>query len=498
MKVFQTSQVRTLDRLTIEGEPISSIDLMERAAYGLFGWVAAKYSSFTPVYIFAGPGNNGGDGAALARMLCEVGFDVRLFVLGSSAGLSADLEANIQRLAQQGLAPIKYIHQGDDFPFIPSHSVAIDALFGSGLTRPIEGIAAHLINHINSSGATVVSIDLPSGLHGEGIHNSGKYPVVRANFTLALQFPKLCFFFPENEEYVGQWGVIPIGLLAKAIEATATPYMYVDSELANQWLPTRTRFQHKGNFGHCLLVAGSRGMMGAAVLSARGCLAAGAGLLTVHAPECGYPVLQSSVPEAMLSVDPSMNFFSSPPDTKRYTAIGVGPGLGQECDTHRALKHLLAQVHCPLVLDADALNILAQSPELLQKLPPNTVLTPHPGEFRRLFGSSNSTMSEMLLAIAQSNRFNVVIVLKGAYTKTVCPDGTVYINSTGNPGMATGGSGDALTGIITSLLGQGIEPFRAAALGVYLHGLAADRVADMKGKQSLRTSEIIDRLGEPF
>ncbi len=496
MKVFTCKQIQSIDAFTIENEPILSVDLMERAALELFKWIVKKYRNTNSIYIFSGPGNNGGDGVAIGRMLHQIGYDVKVFVL-SATKYSPDLNLNIPRLINVGLHPVT-IGSKEDFPNFSIGSLIIDCLFGSGLSKPLSGIAADLVAHINKSSCHIVAIDIPSGLFGEENPYPNKNPVIKATNTLTLQFPKLSFFFAENYQFVGQWHIIDIGLHPKAIEQTDTPFVYVDRNLINEIIKPRKKFQHKGNFGHCLLIVGNYGMLGAAVLSAKSCLRAGAGLVNVHVPRQGVSVLQTKVSEAIVQVDENDWFFTGIDDCEKFDAIGVGPGIGKESRTQMGLIKLLSISKCPLVIDADGLNILSQLPDMLGHLPPNSILTPHVGEFDRLFGKSDCAFSRLSLAIKKANELNVVIVIKGAYSQVVCPNGKVFFNSTGNPGMATAGSGDVLTGIITSFIGQGYSSVYAALAGVFLHGLAGDIATKAKGQQSVLASDIIDYLGDAF
>jgi NAD(P)H-hydrate epimerase len=496
MKVFTCKQIQSIDAYTIENEPIHSIDLMERAALELFKWIVKKFRSINPVYIFSGPGNNGGDGVAIGRMLHQIGYDVKVFVL-SAKKYSPDLTVNIQRLINMGLYPVT-ISSKEDFPDFFHGALIIDSLFGSGLSKPLSGIAADLVDHINNSGCQVVSIDIPSGLFGEENPYPSKNPVINASVTLTLQFPKLSFFFAENDQHVGDWSIIDIGLHPQAIHQTESPFTYVDRDLIKGIIKPRHKFQHKGNFGHCLIIAGSYGMLGAAVLSTRACLRAGAGLVNVHVPRQGVPVLQTSVPEAIVQVDDNEWIITGIDNPDTFSTIGIGPGIGKNTRTQMGIFNLLSISKCPLVIDADGLNIISLLPDMLDHLPLNSILTPHVGEFDRLFGKSDCAFSRLSLAIKKANELNVVIVIKGAYSQVVCPNGKVFFNSTGNPGMSTAGSGDVLTGIITSLVGQGYSSVDAALAGAFLHGLAGDIAADAKGQQSVLASDIIDYLDEAF
>ena len=499
MKIFETRQIREIDEYTISHEPVSSADLMERAAWGCAAWIMDHIPQANALLVITGPGNNGGDGWAIARMLADHGYgNIRLYQLQISHILSADAETNRQRLISQNIVPVSEICDAADLPPVGQSDVVIDALFGSGLARPLEGLSAALVQHINASACRVVSIDIPSGLMGEDNTGNPESGIIKASDTLTFQFPKRSFFFAENAKFTGNWHVIPIGLHPGIIEEKQTRYFFLQlSDLAGI-LKKRERFSHKGTYGHALLIAGSHGMMGAAVLGARACLRSGAGLVTAHIPQQGYPVMQITVPEAICQIDDSAACFTACTIHDTHTAVGVGPGIGMEADTVKAFSALLDTVKKPIVIDADALNILAAHPHLLTMVPQFSILTPHPREFDRIAGVSEEAYSRHLRAMNLANEKKLIIVLKGAYTAVLLPDGRCFFNSTGNPGMATGGSGDVLTGVILALLTQGYHPDEAALLGTYVHGLAGDLAAGEVGQQALIASDIIDNLGKAF
>lgn len=497
MKIFDTRDIKEIDAFTIKNEPISSVDLMERAAEGCALWINNRYTKDQTFTVFTGSGNNGGDGWAIARILTDRGYsNIRLYHLEISSSISPDLKINQSRLTRQGKVAIHMIRSIADFPIPEPESILIDALFGSGLNRPLEGIAANLVAHLNTSGCPIISIDLPSGLMGEV--NQPENKVIRAQHTLTFQFPKRAFFYIENSAHTGDWHIIDIGLHAKVIHEKHSDFHYLTFEEISGKIRKRSRFSHKGVFGHALLLAGSYGMAGAAILAARACIRSGTGLLTTHLPGLCYPIAQAVVPESIFSIDKNPEVFSTLPEIEKYTAIGVGPGLGTADITAVALNNLINNSNIPMVLDADALNILAMHSGLIAELPENSIITPHPGEFDRLFGKSENGLMRNMLQIEKSKEYKVIIILKGAYSSITLPDGTCYFNSTGNPGMATGGSGDVLTGIILSLLSQKLTPVDAALTGTFLHGLAGDLAAEEKGQQSLIASDIIDNLNVGF
>jgi NAD(P)H-hydrate epimerase len=499
MKLFTTKQIPEIDRYTIEVEPIADIDLMERAAGQVAKFIEQNEHDRVEYYVFCGPGNNGGDGLAVARMLASTDAPpVHVYVLDFGKGLKGSPEINLNRLKKTENVNVSFLTEMDELPALPDDAIIVDALFGSGLNRPLEGLPADIVRYINTSGVKVYSIDVPSGLMGED--NGANIPenIVQASYTVTFQFPKISFMFPDNEIYTGNVEVVDIGLHPKGINQLPSRYHLFDDHDGNTLVHKRSKFSHKGNYGHALLIAGSYGKMGAAVLGAKSALRSGAGLLTVHVPHSGISILQTAVPEAMTSIDDSDLMFTSASGIENYTAVGAGPGIGKKTNTVRGLKELLKNTEVPMVLDADALNIIAGNDELLELVPPNSVFTPHPKEFERLAGKVGNGYQRMIKAIEYAQKNNVTLVVKGANSMVVNPNGDVWWNSTGNPGMATAGSGDTLTGIILALLAQGYAAFDAARLGVYVHGLAGDIAAARRGYEALIASDITENLGEAF
>lgn len=500
MKLFETKQIGKIDELTMQYEPIANIDLMERAAKTVYDFIINHYPDFKTILLFCGQGNNGGDGLALARMLANYcpGAAIEVFILELTNKFTLSAQLNYNRLCENtSIKPIT-IRNESDFPMIPSFALVVDALFGSGLNRPLSGVSRSLVQYINQHAKQVLSIDIPSGLMGEDNALNDYNSITVANKTITFQFPKIAFLLAENEKYVGDYSVVDIGLHQQAIIETKTNYfLQTDFDVA-QLVKKRLRFSHKGSFGHALLIAGSYGKMGAAVLASKACLRSGVGLLTVHVPNTGYQIIQNALPEAMTSIDESDLMFTSINQLDTYSAIGIGPGLGVKVNTSKAVKLLIELVEVPMVIDADALNILSQNPEWIKLLPVNTVITPHPKEFDRLSGISTTAYERLIKAIQFAKTYNLIVVLKGANTQIINSDGAVWFNSTGNPGMSTAGSGDALTGIILALLAAGYHPFDAARLGVYIHGLSGDIAAARRGYEALIASDIIENIGESF
>lgn len=497
MKFFSTSQIRELDQYTIEHEPIASIELMERAAWALSYEFIEHFPKAKGVCIFAGQGNNGGDALALARMLLKSGYEVSSILIHSNS-ISADCEANKEHLISKFPNSLQELTSQFIAPEISADIIIVDGLFGSGLSRPITGIFAEAVEWINKSENIVVAIDIPSGLQGEENKLTDKAVIVKADFTFSLQFPKLAYMFVENEAYVGSWTVLDIGIHPEVIMQSSSNLYYIENDDIKSLLKKRSKFNHKGTFGHALLVVGSKGMAGASVLSSKAALRSGAGLVTVHGPESNRIIVQTAVSEVIFQSDSHSDFITEVVDIEKFEAIGIGSGIGTQPKTAEMLRNLLVQMTKPCILDADALNIIAQENDLLEIIPENSILTPHPKEFERIFGESNSSFDRIIKAQEAAMRYKLIIVLKGAHTLIAMPDATLYFNSTGNSGMATAGSGDVLTGILAGLLAQGFSPENAAKIGVFLHGLAGDLALKNESKESLIAGDIIDNIGNAY
>jgi ADP-dependent NAD(P)H-hydrate dehydratase / NAD(P)H-hydrate epimerase len=496
-KILTPLQIKEADTYTISHEPISSIDLMERAAGKCVDWICRHFDKKNEFKVFCGLGNNGGDGLAITRLLKTKGYQACSYIVRHSDKTSADFEMNAQHLMKMDVQAVKNIRSSDDFPFIRTTDIVVDALFGIGLSKPLEGLAAECVSYLNQSMATVVSIDMPSGLFADK-HTPADTTIVEATRTLSFQCPKLAFMFPENARWVGEWTILDIGLSEYFLEKLQADTFYINHAYINPLVKPRKKFSHKGNYGHALLIAGKYGSMGAAVLAAKACLKSGVGLLTVHVPVRGVEVMQITCPEAMVSIDMNETHFSSIENSSRYTAWGIGPGLGTASDTAKALETIFNQQPVPMVLDADALNIISQHNDWLGLLPAQTILTPHPKEFERLAGKSENDFDRHLKQRDFSKKHRVFVLLKGAHSCLTTPEGMAYFNSTGNAGMAKGGSGDALTGIILALLAQGYSALEASLLGMYVHGLAGDLACEKMGATSMSASDLIESLPKAY
>lgn len=496
MKIFTSQAIQEIDSATCEAQRISSIDLMERAASAVSCELVSRFLPSQRFVVMAGPGNNGGDALAVARMLIEQGYrKVEVFLFNVSGKLSHDCDEERKKLITIDGVDFTEVTREFSPPFLCEKDVVIDGLFGSGLNQPLMGGFVSVARYINESGAYVVSIDLPSGLFGEWNSHINRRDMVHANLTLAFQMPRLSFFFEENNDVLGEWKLLDIDLDETKIKETASDYILVEARNIRPLLHKRLPFTGKRDYGSALIFAGSTGMMGAAVMCARAVLKSGAGLATVHGAAGGLPILQTAVPEAMFEPDRNEHFITDMTVHHVHQAVAAGPGIGTNDQTLSALEKLLKTGVTPLVLDADALNCISRQPDLLDLLPTKTIITPHIGEFDRLFGEQRSSEDRLKTAIEMARKYNIIIVLKGHYTATVRPTGRVYINPTGNPGMATAGSGDVLTGVITAFLAQGYRPEHAATIGVYVHGLAGDLAAEDIGEFGLTAGDIASYVG---
>ena len=499
MKIFTAAQIHELDKYTIENEPIESIDLMERAAKALTRAIMDEYSSLMPVIVFAGPGNNGGDALAVARMLAENNYTVTVYLFNVNGKLSNDCAVNKVRLMDnRRVKNFIEVRQEFDPPVLEEGMLIIDGIFGSGLNKPLAGGFASLVKYINSSAATVVSIDVPSGLMTEDNTYNVRANIIHADLTLTLQHVKLAFLFKENQPYVGRLKVLDIRLSKEGIQKLDANYTMLEENDVRQMIQPRSAFAHKGDMGHALLIAGSYGMGGAAVLAAKACLRSGCGKLTVHSPKKNNMVLQMSVPEAIIQLDREETTFSEPIDTEEYHVVGIGPGIGTSEQTAIAMISQIRRSQCPIVADADALNMLGTHRSWMQQLPKGMILTPHPKELDRMEGNCADSYERLVKASNLAERIQGYVILKGHYSALCMPDGHVIFNSTGNAGMATAGSGDVLTGIITGLLARGYKQAEACLLGMYLHGLAGDIAAKELGEESLIASDLIQYLPKAF
>ena len=494
MKILSSTQLKELDKYTMEQEPIASIDLMERASCKLTEAIVRRWDASHRVVVFAGPGNNGGDALAVARMLSQRDYHVEVFLFNTKGKLSEECQTNLERLKTCGSIYLTEISTQFNPPELTEQHLVIDGLFGTGLNKPLSGGFAAVVKYINASRATVVAIDVPSGLMGEDNTYNIRPHIVHADVTLSIQLPKLSFLFPENEDIVGEWELLDISLKQSFVDAAESPYSILEESDIRTIVKPRKRFAHKGTFGHGLLIAGSYGMAGASILSAKACLRSGIGLLTVHVPIHNHDLLQTTVPEAIVQTDVHERYFAEPADLRKYKALAIGPGLGQEEDTALAMLEQIQGSMIPVILDADAINILSTHRNWLSRLPKRCILTPHLGELERLTGKCMDTYERLTKVKELAAYLQSYIIVKGAWTAIVTPEGNCHFNPTGNPGMATAGSGDVLTGILLALLAQGYTQEEACKLGVYVHGLAGDIAADRMSEIAMTSGDIVEAL----
>lgn len=493
MQILNSKASQIADQQTIEKQDISSLELMERAAIRFCEAFHRRFPNPGSGLIICGPGNNGGDGLALARLLHEKGISISVFLPDCFSRFSTDWLANRNRLPKE----IPVIQgNSDQFPSAAQDKSWIcDGLFGSGFNKNLEGEIQKLVHEMNLCLGLKISIDVPSGLKEEmGVDEIA----FLADWTGTFQTPKLAFLLPDTGQWCPEFEVIPIELETDEAQKIGPAFFYLEKKDIQPFFTPRTKFSHKGTYGHGLLLAGSHGKIGAALLATKAMIRSGVGLATVAVPKCGIQSLHSGIPEAMILPDDHDHLLGKFPDLSPYHAIGIGPGIGQNEETSWLLKELIFTSQKPLVLDADALNILAKHPDWIRHLPPKTVLTPHPGEWKRLAGEAKNGKERQDQAIAFAKDHQVILVVKGAHTQICLPNGSVFFNSTGNPGMASGGMGDALTGLITGFLAKGMEPEDAALAAVFLHGLAGDLAAKETGFESLTATDLIQKIGSAF
>lgn len=492
MKILTAQQFAALSAETLKAQSISEVDLVKRAGSILADALISQFQTPALFYFFCGTGKNGADGLECAKKLQQQGNTCCIFIVNTTESKSPVFLTILNSLEGAELA-VNYVNSETSFPQVPPEAIIIDALVGTGLNKAVTGLLQTAIEKINSSKVKeVISVDLPSGLSTNGPNLSDT--ILMADKTMTLELPKLNLFLADNYRYVGDWMILKIGLDEESLENINTDYEYIDSyiieSIANKL--RRTKYAHKGNFGHTLFIGGMKGKIGAAILSTKASLRSGAGLSTAYVPACGYVPVQTALPEAMVLTDKNPDFITSlDMDFNQYSSIAVGPGLGVEEQTAQALKLLLQKVNIPVVLDADALNIIAGE---IETIPKDSILTPHIREFERLVGPSLHSNDRLEKQLNFSVRYKQVVILKGAHTSITLPDGRVFFNSTGNPGMATAGSGDVLTGVIAGLLAQGLDSYEAAILGVFMHGLAGDLASKDFGEVGMTSLDIIDYL----
>jgi ADP-dependent NAD(P)H-hydrate dehydratase / NAD(P)H-hydrate epimerase len=498
MKVLSTEQIRELDAFTIANEPISSIHLMERAARVCVSRIEKMVNIREKILVVCGKGNNGGDGLAITRLLLDQGFEANALVIHYTTNFSADASTNYDLLKENFPENLQDIYSFEDLELLmPEKAVLIDAILGTGINKGVEGFLGEVIQYLNSKFHKIISIDVPSGLFCDKSSSENKN-IIHSNLTLTFQVPKLAFFFAENKTFVPEFEILKIGLSEKKMQTLGTHFYYITADDIAGLLKRRSKFSHKGTYGHALLMAGSKGKSGAALLCAKACLKSGAGLLTVHSTKDSLTALLNYLPEAMSHEDANADHLTEVEKPELYDALAFGPGIGTHADTQLVLKKILNYYNGSMVIDADGLNILSENKTWLNFLRPETILTPHVKEFERLTEKQLDDFERLKAAKHFSLKHNCIVILKGAHSAIVMPDGNVFFNSSGNPGLAKGGSGDGLTGIILGLLSRGYSPPQAALIGTFIHGYAADLCTRKKSEESLLISDVIDMLPKAF
>ncbi|WP_374463801.1 NAD(P)H-hydrate dehydratase [Chryseobacterium sp.] len=494
MKIFTAEQIRSWDQFTISHEPVSSIQLMERASMAVAHWISEHCKNHKKLAVFCGNGNNGGDGLAVARILYLKGFDIDVFVSDSKRKFSEDASVNLKRLRDLSGISVRKFDPDEHYNF-DDKTIIVDALFGTGLSRPLEGEYKTLVEQLNTKKNIKISIDIPSGLSADKMFDNNPV-IMKADYTLTFQCWKRTFLHPETGKYTGKVEVLDIDLSKTYADTTDAVYSVIDDQLIEPIFVPRQDFSHKGSFGKAAIAAGSYGKIGAAVLAVKSALKTGAGLTFALAPECGYEILQTSCPEAMFIKGGEKFIFNF--EIEDDFICGIGPGLGTHQETEKGFLSFLKSCKQPLILDADALNIISKDPENLKLIPGKSIITPHPKEFERLFGSTADSFKRLELARKKAKELDIYIVLKDHHTQIITPQGNVFYNITGNAGLAKGGSGDILTGILTSLLAQKYSEEHSCILGVWLHGRAAEIASEKHSKESMLPTDVIDAFGSVF
>lgn len=499
MNIYTTKEISRIIDTTLKFEGIEMQELVERGAKGVVMEIEKRWPGSTPVHVFAGPYENGAYALAVARLLFKKGYKLKVTLFNIGIDPAKDL-CRLERdfLISSGFPIQSYTEVTKSFrrPDFEPDALIVDGLFGSELQRTLEAGYVAFIKHINEKNVNVLSIDVPSGMTGDWNAKTSPNNVIKANLTVAFQFPHLAFFLPNMAANVGEWIVVDTGLKTGAVHSNMQKFILIGRQEARQFLPQRRMWSTKDDYGHGIIFAGSYGMLGAAVMAAQGALRAGIGKLTVSTPLCGFQVIQTSVPEALYQYSESQDFLSSIKPRRQYDAMAVGPGIGTNAVTVAALQEFLSEIPSPIILDADALNCIALRPALLNKIPNMSVITPHAREFDRLFGEQDNGDARLLKALEVAKTYNIVIVMKGRYTAVVRPDGMLTFNGSGTPAMATPGSGDVLTGIITAMMAQLKNPVLAAVAGTYIHGLAGEIAEREQGSYGVLASDIAACTGK--
>ena len=501
--ILSVEDIRKSEHFTMEQEPVTSIDLMERAGVSFVHHFLQSWQILPEdtIVVFCGPGNNGGDGLVIARLLAQHGFITIVVPCTAEGKITPSFQTNMERIKNLSIPSLQLVDYSDELMqslHEQSNLIVIDALFGIGISNSLTGYFATIVQAINKLRAPVFAVDVPSGLFPDR-HTPKNSPTILASYTYTFQFMKLAYLLPENEKRVGKSKIIDIGLqLPPDVKANK---MLITRDIVQRLIVSSSKFAHKGSNGHGLLIAGSTEMPGAAMLASKAAMRSGIGKITLHSPSAVLDKLALYLPEGLQSRDNSPYCFSGV-DLKKLptiTAIAIGPGLGQRKESASALSTLLDEVQSPVILDADTLNIFGKNKTWLAYLPENSILTPHFKEFERLTGVAAHDFDRLERLKHFAQRYRVIVILKGAHSVVAMPDGKLFFNTTGNPGMATAGSGDVLTGILLAFLAKGYPPEVMALLACYLHGLAGDiAIQKRESCESLIASDLIDFLGYAF
>jgi hydroxyethylthiazole kinase-like uncharacterized protein yjeF len=506
MELVTAAEMRALDHAAIHERHIPGLRLMENAGQAVVAAMEREFGSLRgkTITVVSGKGQNGGDGFVVARLLRQRRCKARVVLLAPQDWLKGDAATTLRKYTRGGG---RCYQLRPDSPnvlnsLLAESDVLVDAIFGTGLNAPVEGLAAHAIRSMNESGLPIVAIDLPSGLSADTGETLG--PTIAASLTVTLARPKRGLYLGDGPNVAGRVCVGDIGIPADLVARAKIPVSLLDSAMVRSVLPHREPSAHKGSFGHAVIIAGSVGKTGAAAMSAFGALRIGAGLVTAAVPRSVNDVVEAKLLEAMtFPVDATAEgTFAKSAKLSLLTfvedksAVAIGPGVSRHAETAEMIRELLPEIHQPIVLDADGINVMAGHRQLFQQLHAPLIMTPHPGEMARLLDMTTSAVQQDRIGIAGrvAHELNVYVVLKGAGTVIAAPDGAVAVNPTGNPGMATGGTGDVLTGIIVGLLAQRLSPWHAACAGVYLHGLAGDLAAASRGQMGLIARDVIDAV----
>ncbi len=498
MKIYNRAQIYEADKVTEQKEGIPSINLMERAGGYIYEWIHQRLQGGkVPIKVFCGIGNNGGDGMVLSRYLIENNYNVTTYVVNYNDKRVPDFLEAYDRLKSATKNWPIVLTENSELPELTSQDIIVDAIFGIGLNRTPQDWLKKLFTTINDSKAYILSIDIPSGMYMDMSPQEGDV-IINPRFTLSFQAPKLPFFLPATGPQAGMWDVLDIGLDPEYLATTPTDMELIGKQEVLQMYRPRPEYSHKGMFGHSLIIGGSYGKMGAVILASKAAMRAGSGLVTAYVPQFGVPILQTALPEVMAETD---NFngkvFEEIDFETIANAIAIGPGMGTDTKTVSAVEQFLKEQQHPIVIDADAINIIAANPSFMKYVPKLSIFTPHFGELKRLVGEWEDDFDRIEKTAKFAKKHDVIVVMKGANTITTY-DMKLYINDSGNPGLSTAGTGDVLTGVITGLLAQGYHPMEATMMGIYFHGTAADIAINQYGIESLMASDVVQFLGRAF